>query len=178
MFLKLLVLLCTLWIIQSPLSKAQVGGCPNYLDPFTITNLIATALAMGDPVLPQIRIIRNHTVCLSSTTENRSVSSLSMVVEYECRNHQVCMESRFKNGVVVEQFDFGCSPNGRQWSALQYYSSMFQNATYAIANFNTTLRTDCTACVGETVATRLGFNLTGLDPVTHCIGKEITMCTL
>ena len=179
MFLKLLVLLCILWTIHSPLSKAQVRGCPNYLDPSTITNLMATALAMGNPVLPQIRIIRYHTVCLSKTPENRSVNSLSVVVEYECRNHVVCTESRYKNGVVVEQFDFGCSRNGQEWSARQYYRSMFQNATFSIADFNTKLRTDCTACVGETVATYLHFeDLTGLDPITHCMGKEITLCAL
>lgn len=170
---RILVPLCMLWVAHSPLSSAQFRGCPTFLETATTAHLIARVVARGDPVLPRITVLRNHTVCLSRNPENGSLNSVSQVVEYECAEHLRCNSSRYDNGVIVEQFDFGC--DGIQlWSASQLGSSVFRNISYPMADFNTSFRQDCTACIGERVASQLGFrDLDGLDPITHCLSEGL-----
>ena len=169
---KVIVPLCILWVAHSPLSSAQFRGCPTFLETATTAHLIAKVVAKGDPDLPRITVLRNHTVCLSRSPENGSVNSVSQVVEYECADHYRCNSSRYDNGVIVEQFDFGCE-GSRQWFASQLGNSVFGNISYPMADFNTSFRQDCIACIGARVAPQLGFkDLDGLDPITHCFSKR------
>ena len=175
---KALIPLCLLIIVIHPhFSRAQFRGCPMIDDRDTLSQLIAEVIAAtGEPgpsatLLPTIAVRRNRTVCLSTGPDNETVSSVSLLVEYGCGG---CSHPQFADGnTTVEQFDFGCvSHDGSQsWSATQFGKT---GSRFPSASFNTPLRRDCSACIEKRVADAVGLGkLLRVDPVSHCLGKEI-----
>lgn len=164
-------------LAQLQISHAQFGGCPSLIDPNTLRRLIAHTIA-GDHssvTIPSVAIRKNHTVCLSVGPERGTSSSISLLVEYECRSHPGCGPS---NNVRVEQFDFGCvhSRGSYTWSASQFDKTGSRIPT---ANFSTALRRDCSACIEKEVAESVGIGLLfHVDPISRCVGKYLTTCAV
>ena len=179
------IVLCIL-LLQTRASLAQFHGCPMLSDPDELTQLVAHTIAItdnSDPTsLPAIVVLNNHTVCLSVGPEADTVSSISLLVEYECSGHVVCSQSGSgDNGttVLVEQFDFGCISHGdgNVWSARQFGRLGHRVPT---ASFSTALRRDCSACIEKGVADAVGIGqLLYLDYISRCLCKGFAvLCTL
>ena len=163
-----------LLLLKPHLSRAQFQGCPQLSDPGTLAHLIAHAVATTkDPTatsLPSIVVRKNHTVCLSVGPDSDTVSSMSVLVEYECCGHTSC-SPQSEHNTTVEQFDFGCiSHSGSYaWSARQFGK---MGSRVPSASFSTALRRNCSACIEKGVAETVGIGrLLHVDPTSRCLGK-------
>ena len=154
-------------------------------DPDTLTQLVAHTIAITDnpdpTSLPAVVVRNNHTVCLSIGPKADTVSSISLLVEYECSGHVACsLSGGGENGttVLVEQFDFGCifQGDGNVWSARQFGRLGDRVPT---ASFSTALRRDCSACIERGVADAVGIGqLLYLDYTSRCLCKDFAViCT-
>ena len=160
------------------LSLGQFQGCPTSIlsDPVSLGRLIATTItANDDQSPPSIAVTRNNTVCVSVGPDFGTISSFSIVVEYDCSGHTVCnytTGSAEDNTTIVEQFDFGCqitNGNIHGWAATQFGRA---GSRVPSADFSTELRRNCSACIeiGVVDALRIG-HLLHIDPVSRCLGK-------
>ena len=170
--------LCIL-LLQICVSLAQFHGCPMISDPDTLAQLVAHTIATNDDddsgstPLPTVAVRNNHTVCLSVGPEADTVSSISLLVEYECSGHMACSPSG--NDTTVEQFDFGCVAQGdaNVWSARQFGRLGYRVPT---ASFSTPLRRDCSACIEKGVADAVGIaQLLYLDSISRCLCKSFAV---
>jgi len=125
-----------------------------------------TIISGDSPSPPTITVLRNHTVCLSVGPTIDKFSSISLVIEYNCTGNAFCPD-----GQAIEQFDFGCNSQG-EWSFIQFSDSDNARTTNPVANFDTSLRTDCGACFP---AHPDPINPPTIDPVTHCHGRPHTV---
>lgn len=138
-------------------------------DPEGIGHLVADAISESKP-LPSIVILRNHTVCLSVGPVVGTISSMSLLVEYERLNSEENDNTTSMN--FVEQFDFGCTADGGKyaWTGRQFGRAGSRSPT---AHFSTELRRDCSACIEGGVARDIHIDgLYHVDPVSHCLGKS------
>ena len=168
---KLLAIgVCALALIFPTL--AQSGNC-NLSDLFkhnTLETLIQTSLVTGDnPTAPSITVHGNHTVCLSVGPSIGKVSSISLLIDYNCTGSAQCPGEKSDGGRSTEQFDFGCTSQNK-WSVNQFSNFQASRDKTPIANFETALRTDCAACFTQ----HPSFNgsLLPFDQVTHCVSKS------
>ena len=149
---------------------AQRGGECEMSDLFTGGTLereMAKLLFVNDSTQPTITVLRNHTVCLSVGPTRGSVSSIALVIQYNCTGSAACPPG----GSATEQYDLGCN-NQSQWSFAQFGDRERGRTTDPTANFDTSLRTDCGACFP--VYTNQTDPPT-IDPVTHCHGRPHTV---
>lgn len=176
--------LSLLLLLSVRLSLAQFAGCPMISDLDTLSQLVLDALSPEDDALLQpfsVMILRNYTVCVSVGPEDGTFSSVSMLVQYGCKPlyHPVCAAAVNSSSQlladasnIVQQFDFGCKfvADGYHWSPEQFGRDT--GSHLPTADFDTPLRTDCSACIENGVAERLGFHqLLHMDPVTRCLGE-------
>ena len=134
-----------------------------------IVRLVANAIADANDSAPltSVAILKNHTVYLSVGPVAGTISSMSLLVEYERSN------SEGNTTILVEQFDFGCRAVSNAfaiaWTASQFGHAGSRSPT---ATFSTELRRDCSACIEEGVAREIHIDLLyHVDPVSHCLGK-------
>ena len=165
---RLTLAVCALSLLAA--AAAQLNDCElsDLFNGVTLETQMSTAITEGDsPSPPTIIVLRNHTVCLSVGPTRDKFSSISLVIEYTCMGNAFCPSG----GQAVEQFDFGCNIQG-EWSFIQFSDVDNGRTTNPVANFATTLRTDCGACFPvhpnqEDPPT--------IDPVTHCHGRPHTV---
>ena len=166
----LTLVVCTLALFAT--ATAQMGGAECEMsDLFTGGTLeremAELLLANNNSTPPAVTVLRNHTVCLSAGPTRGSISSISLVIEYNCTGSATCSPG----GSAVEQYDFGCN-NQSQWSFVQFGDVEHGRTIDPTANFVTSPRTDCGACFPvhpnpEDPPT--------IDPVTHCHGRPHTV---
>ena len=151
------------------ITTAQLNDCElsDLFNGGTLETEMSTAIPRVDsPSPPTITVLRNHSVCLSVGPTIDKFSSISLVIEYTCTGNDFC-----PSGQAVEQFDFGCNNQG-EWGYIQFSDVDNGRTTNPVANFDTSLRTDCGACFPvhpnqEDPPT--------IDPVTHCHGRPHTV---
>ena len=119
-------LLFSLLLLQMDLFLAQFQGCPiailndteglARLEKDALTETTDGQITTHSP--PSIAILKSHSVCLSVGPEIDTISSMSLLIEYNCTGNvqadctPLGMETNISSFVVLEQFDFGCIPNG------------------------------------------------------------------
>ena len=179
-------LLFSLLLLQTDLFLAQFQGCPIAIlnDTEGLAHLVKDALTettdgqITTHSPPSIAILKSHSVCLSVGAEIDTISSMSLLIEYNCTGNVQAdctpleMETDVSSFVVLEQFDFGCIPVGDTyaWTTSQFGKKGFRVPT--TASFSTPLRRDCSACIGEGVADDIGIgNMLHLDSVSRCLGE-------
>ena len=124
----------------------------------TLERLIVDATLIGDSVEPtEATVLHNRTVCLSVGNTRGKFSSISLLIDFECRGSLQC-PSR-----ATEQFNFGCKRG--QWSVEQLATPEYARHTNSLAYY-TDLRTDCRLCFTMFV---LPNHI--LDDFTHCQGR-------
>ena len=161
---------CALALLTT--ATAQLNDCElsDLFNGGTLETQMSTAITEGDtPSPPVLTVFRNRTVCLSVGPTIGNFSSISLVIEYTCTGNAFC-----PSGQAVEQFDFGCNIQG-QWSFIQFSDVDNGRTTNPVANFDTTLRTDCGACFPVHPNQE---DPPPIDPVTHCHGRPRTQCVL
>lgn len=174
MIIKTFTTLLTL-LLQLHLSLAQFQGCPTSIlsDPDSLGRLIAKTIDDQSAAAPSIVVTRNNTVCLSVGPDLLTISSFSIVVEYECRGHTACNHTTGSaDTTIVEQFDFGCQiTNGiHGWTAIQFGMA---GSRVPSADFSTALRRNCSACIEIGVADALHIDhVLHIDPISRCLGKS------
>ena len=191
----LVSMLSALLLLQLHLSLAQFAGCPMISDPDALSRLVADANNEDLVLQPfSVSVLRNHTVCFSMGREDGTFSSVSLLVQYECRPslHPVCVTAANSSSLstdpssfstnrslITQQFDFSCKSKNseNQWSPKQFGGETGSHTP--TADFDTPLRPDCSACIEKGVAERQGFlQLLHMDPVTRCLGEGHLCCML
>ena len=143
-------MLSALLLFELHLSLAQFAGCPMISDPDTLSQLVADAISLEneDPLQPfSVYVRRNHTVCLSVGREDGTFSSVSLLVQYECRPpyHPACAISGNSSSsedpsFVIQQFDFNCQSENTEnhWTPKQFGGET--GSHLPTADFDTALR--------------------------------------
>ena len=152
-------------------------------DPDKLANMVSATISLDGRTPPPLVVVRrSHVVCVSTGPEVDTVSSLSLLIEYECSPsaHPSCASTAAPSNssanasvVLLQQFDFGCTFVGgaevNDWTPRQFGAT---GSRVPSADFETAPRDNCSVCLEEGVAESFGFQqLLYLDPVTRCLGK-------
>lgn len=175
-------MLCFLALLAN--TEAQEGECTldslfNNTGQNGLQQLTAVAVLQGAGHivggLSTITVIRSHTLCLAPGSTPSRYRSISVLLEYTCAGGLVCpyWPNPPINGIA--QFDFGCKkgfydPSRTWWSYKQFGMRNSSQTLNPIANFSTSLRTDCNVCF-SVAPPGAPMDSAVIDPVTHCQGS-------
>jgi len=136
--------------------------------------LVARAFQIGtdgnSADAPEIKVYRARTVCAASGLERNTISSISLLVDYECVSGVRCEAVGVPlNSRRTDQFQFSCT--GTNYSAI---STSLNGSAITLegdveVNFTTVADTECGICGDSPVF--------GSTTDTHCLGKP-TNCTI
>ena len=147
---------------------AQQTDCP-LPDVNVLETQIAYLFARSDiPSIPTIRIDGNVTyVCLQSGMFKDTYRGMSFLARYECSGSRYCPS----NVVETSQFDLSCASWGA-WTTDVLGNLEFSDSSFTrdpVADWTTTLRTDCSFCINPLLLEGIGSPIVS-DEATHCVG--------
>ena len=150
--------------------QSRVGDCPGLSgndlgrsDMYSTDGLVPRALLRGDSSkddLPGVRIYNFTIVCETAGMRRNTVSSASVIVDYE---HCVLSPTCTSPTRVTRQFDFDCRPENTFFPPYKALGSVV-NTDNPVGTLATALKTKCMECA------KPAANLVS-DAATHCARK-------